>query len=294
MSSNLAPICLFTYNRLEETKKTFVALQQNFLASDSELFIFSDGWKSEQGKEKIEDVRNFLKTITGFKTITIFEAEKNKGLASSIIQGVTQIISKFGKVIVLEDDLITAPNFLNFMNQGLDFFETNKKIHSISGFSLLLPSLNTLEKDFYLGFRASSWGWATWLDRWSQIDWEVKDYDTFKKSLKLKNDFRKGGNDLPRMLRHQMTGKIDSWAIRWCYHQFRKNQLTVFPVKSKVESIGFGSAATHTKKTKRFDTVLDTSAQKSFTFDHLNELNESLIKEHKQKFSLLMRLKDRF
>jgi hypothetical protein len=292
--NQLAPICLFTYNRLEETKKTVAALQQNFLATASDLVIFSDGWKSEQGKEKIKNVRKYLKTITGFKSVIIKESLINNGLARSIINGVTEIINEHGKVIVLEDDLITAPNFLDFMNQGLFFYKKNTKIHSISGFSFLLPSLNSLKKDFYLGYRASSWGWATWKNRWNDIDWEVKNYETFKKSFQLKNAFRRGGNDLPGMLHHQMTGKIDSWAIRWCFHQFQKNQFTVHPQKSKVASIGFGSEATHTKKTKRFNTILDDSNKRTFLFDNDLEINKTLSKEHQRKFSIWARVKDRF
>lgn len=292
-NNNCAPICLFTYNRLEETEKTIRALKNNFLAAESELFIFSDGWKSEEGRTKIEEVRVFLNTIKGFKKITIFESPINKGLANSIISGVTKIIEKHGKVIVLEDDLITSSNFLNFNNQALDFYERNDEIFSISGYTLDLPSLNNTEKDFYFGYRASSWGWATWLDRWKLVDWEIKDYRAFVKSRALKSKFRRGGADLPGMLRNQMTGRIDSWAIRWCYNQFKRDQLTVFPTKSKLISIGFGDNATHTKTTKRFDTKLDTTNQVNFNFEDEIMLNKKLVKEHNFKFSLIMRILDR-
>lgn len=290
---NLAPICLFTYNRLEETKKTVAALQNNFLAKESELYVFSDGWKKEGDRDKILAVRNFLNQIKGFKKITIVETQLNKGLANSIIGGVTDVIEKHGKVIVLEDDLITSPNFLNFNNQALNFYEKNDKIFSISGYTLDLPSLNNTEKDFYFGYRSSSWGWATWLDRWKLVDWEIKDYRAFVKSRALKSEFRRGGADLPGMLKNQMTGRIDSWAIRWCYNQFKRDQLTVFPTKSKLISIGFGDNATHTKSTKRFDTKLDTTNQVNFNFQDEIILNKKLVKEHKFKFSLIMRILDR-
>lgn len=289
----LAPVCLFNYNRLLETKQTVEALKNNYLAFASELFIFSDGPKDDASAKKVNEVREYLKTINGFKSITIYESPTNKGLANSIISGVTEIIEKHGKVIVLEDDLITSPNFLNFMNQALNFYEKNNKIFSISGYTLELPSLKYTKKDFYYGYRASSWGWATWLDRWQKVDWEIKDYTAFVKSRALKSKFRRGGADLPRMLRNQMTGRIDSWAIRWCYNQFKKNQLTVFPTKSKIVSIGFGDNATHTKTTKRFDTKLDTSNKVNFDFEQEIILNKKLIKEHKFKFSLIIRLLDR-
>jgi hypothetical protein len=290
----LAPICLFTYNRLEETKKTIEALQDNYLAKESELFIFSDGWKKEKDKNKILEVRDFLKTITGFKKNTIFESDKNKGLANSIIDGVTSILKNHENVIVMEDDLITAPNFLNFMNSSLTYYESNDKIFSISGYTLDLPVLQNLEKDVYLGVRASSWGWGTWKNRWDSIDWEVTDYPDFKKSFIRKYHFNKGGSDMSRMLQSQMQGKIDSWAIRWCYHQFKKNQYTVFPKVSKLISIGFGENATHTKSTKRFDTTLDTLNKVTFLFEDNMILNKKVTKQFKSKFSIISRVKDKF
>ncbi len=290
----LAPICLFTYRRLDETQRTIAALQRNFLAAQSELFIFSDGWKSDVDKERIVAVRRYLKQITGFKQVSIFESNDNRGLANSIITGVTKIIEEYGKVIVLEDDLITSPNFLNFMNQGLDFYLDNDRIFSISGFTFDLPILKNESSDFYYGYRASSWGWATWRDRWRQVDWEVKDYQVFVKSRSLRNKFRRGGSDLPRMLQNQMKGKIDSWAIRWCYQEFKNDQLTVFPSKSKVESIGIGSMATHTKRTNRFSTVLDVSNKEIFTFNDKILLNKVILKEYKYRYSLFLRVLDRF
>jgi hypothetical protein len=290
----LSPICLFTYNRLLETKQTVEALQHNFLALESELFIFSDAAKAEGNQQKVVDVRNYLRTVSGFKKVEIIESPVNKGLANSIIQGVTTIINKYEKVIVLEDDLITTPNFLDFMNQSLDFYAKNNKIFSIAGYSMDLPALKTYNKDFYSSFRASSWGWATWKDRWEAIDWQMNDYSQFKWNLKAQISFMRGGSDLPYMLWKQMHGKIDSWAVRWCYNQFKRDLLTVYPTKSKVESIGFGAAATHTKKTKRFFVVPDQEHKVNFIFENKTDINEQLYLEFKNKFSVITRLKDRF
>jgi len=290
----LAPICLFTYNRLEETKKTVEALKNNFLACESELYIFSDGWKKDASKQKIVKVREYIKSIEGFKKITIKESILNKGLANSIIEGVTEIMNLYGSVIVLEDDLITSPNFLNFMNEGLTFYKNNSSVFSISGYSMDLPSLKNHDKDYYLGVRASSWGWATWSRSWADIDWDISDYVGFVNSIKSKKEFRKGGSDMPRMLANQMNKKIDSWAIRWCYNQFKRKQYTIYPAASKIVSIGFGASATHTKQTKRFDTTLDYSDQSTFSFDTVVIANKKLIKEFNNKFSIYSRLKDKF
>ena len=289
----LAPICLFTYNRCSETEQTVKALINNNLAKESDLFVFSDAAKDTGSPEKVRAVRDYLKSIEGFKSVTIFEAVTNKGLANSIIDGVSQIINQFGKVIVLEDDLITCPNFLNFMNQALGFYKDSAKIFSVSGYTMDLPSLRECKKDFYLGYRASSWGWATWRNKWEEVDWTAKNYEKVIYNPLGYYRFTRGGSDMPYMLWKQMHGKIDSWAIRWCYHQFKKELLTVFSSSSKLESIGFGIDATHTKVTKRFDTVVDVSGKTEFKFEEELEIDTLLLKEFRTQFSLWNRLKDK-
>ncbi len=291
---SLSPICLFTYNRASETEKAIKALSKNELASESELFVFSDGPKNEKSKREVEAVRALFPKINGFKKVEIIKSSENKGLANSIISGVSQILKSHGKSIVLEDDLITSSNFLTFMNQALDYFEHNDKVFSVSGYSMDFPALMNSESDYYAGYRASSWGWATWRDPWERIDWDVKDYDSFKWDFINQYKFMRGGSDMPYMLYKQMKGKIDSWAIRWCYHQFKNDLLTIYPTKSKVISIGFGDSATHTKKTTRFDTVLDHGKKKHFDFSGELKVDKVLAKEFRNKFSFVNRLKDRF
>ena len=292
-TNTLAPVCLFTYNRLKETQQTVEALQRNNLAPQSNLFIFSDGSKTEEAKYKVDAVRQYIQTISGFKSVKILESTTNKGLANSIISGVTQIIEKYGKVIVLEDDLITSPNFLDFMNQALDYYENNSSIHSISGYSLNLPTLKNYPSDYYLGYRASSWGWATWKKKWDTIDWEVKQYHKIKNNPIQQLKFMRGGSDMYHMLKNQMNGKIDSWAIRWCFDQFIKNQMSIFPSKTKVVSVGFGVNATHTKHTSRFENILDNDTQRAFRFEENPQINGKLVKEFRKKFSIFSRLKDK-
>lgn len=286
----LAPIALFTYNRLEETKQTIQALQNNYLAKESELFVFSDGPKNEKVVNKIQAVREYLTNVEGFKKVTIVASEKNKGLAKSIISGVSKVLETFNSVIVVEDDLVTTPNFLDFMNQALEFYKNDSKVFSISGYTLNLPSLKEYEKDIYFGYRASSWGWGIWKDRWQPIDWVVNDYTTFIKNKKRVNDFKRGGSDMPRMLKNQMIGKIDSWAIRFCYHQFKEDLMTVFPTVSKLESIGFSEEATHTSGTKRFITPIDTELKRDFKFEKCTKPDKKLIQEFASFFSIKNRI----
>ena len=164
----LAPIVLFVYNRLDHTQGVIETLLKNTLAKESEFYIFSDAAKTENGVEKVNEVRKFIRDDswhTGFKKVSIIEAEKNKGLAKSIIGGVSEIIQKYGKVIVLEDDLKLSPYFLEYMNDALDYYKDVVNIWSISGYSFPMRSLKNYPHDVFYSYRGCSWGWATWLDR---------------------------------------------------------------------------------------------------------------------------------
>lgn len=288
-NSILSPILLFTYKRLDSLKRTIEALQQNYGAKESELFIFSDGAKTPEDKHAINGVRNFIKTINGFKNIYISEANENKGLANSIIDGVTRVIKDYGKVIVLEDDLLTATNFLSFMNQSLEYYKNHQNVFSISGYSYEIKVDNV--KDVYFTRRGSSWGWGTWKDRWEKVNWEVQDYNYFKKSPTQRRAFNQMGSDLSSMLKRQMDGKMNSWAIRWCYHQFKHNLYSVYPIVSRVRNIGFGDGATHTfDYFNRYETKLDESGKVHFTFDEPN-IDKKIIGAFLVQFSLYTRAK---
>ena len=247
IKKKLAPIILFVYNRPDHTKNLVESLLNNNLAKRSDLFIYSDAPKNQSGSKKVAYVRQFIHTIQGFRSVQIIEQSKNKGLAASIKEGVSQIISQYGKVIVLEDDLIVSDDFLEYMNDALEFYKNDKKIWSIAGYGPPLSCLKHYNKDVYLAPRASSWGWATWEDRWNKVDWDVKDFQNVKNNKKMRKKFELGGNDIYKMLELQILGKIDSWAVIWCFSQFMQNMYTVYPVKSKVFNAGFGDMhSTHT------------------------------------------------
>lgn len=259
--NNLAPIVIFTYRRKIDTLIT--NLLKNDLSLESELYIFSDGYKSGIDKKDVLEVRNSLKNINGFKKITIKEYEKNNGLARSVIEGVTSIIDRYEKVIVLEDDLVVADNFLDYMNEALEFYKDNQNIWSISGYTPTLECLKDYKHDVFLSLRASSWGWATWKNRWEKNDWDIQNWDTFRNDKKAIKAFNKGGNDLFKMLETQMLGKIDSWAVRWCYNQFKYNTFTVYPKESKLINIGFDTKGTHNSSgEERWATTLSNKVVK--------------------------------
>lgn len=248
----LSPVALFVYNRPEHTAKTIKALSQNELAKESELFIFSDGPKNETETIKIQEVRNYLKTITRFKKITIIEKPNNSGLANSIIKGVTEVVNKYGKVIVLEDDLVTSPYFLKYMNEALALYENEDKVISVHGY--IYPIKAELPETFFLK-GADCWGWATWKRGWNLFEPDGK---KLLAELRKKNLFREfnfnNTQAYSSMLKDQIEGKNDSWAIRWHASAFLDNKLTLYPGRSLVKNIGLDSTGFHPGTTKAFDT----------------------------------------
>lgn len=253
----LAPIIVFTFNRIDHTKKTINALKRNTLAKESEIFIFSDYGRSKEENKRVDDIRKYLKGIEGFKKINIIESKHNKGLAVSVINGVDRIIKQYGKVIVLEDDLVTSKYFLEYMNNALNLYKDRLDIWSISGYSPKLEILDKYEHEVYLSKRASSWGWATWENRWNLTDWQVSDYIDIKNNKRKQSEFNKLGDDCYPMLNEQMNNRLNSWAIRWVYSQFKNDSYTVYPRKSLVINIGTDKSGTNSPKTKKYDVILN-------------------------------------
>lgn len=293
MSLRSTALCIFTFNRLDVLKRSLASLRQCEGIDELDIHIFSDGPRNETEEIKVNAVRAFLKTQSLLRVHRCYFNPLNKGLANSIINGVSKLFITYSSVIVLEDDLIYSKNFLHFMTSALTAYEADQKVYSISGYSPQIYLGDDYTKDYYFSPRGSSWGWATWKDRWSTIDWEVKTYNTFKRNIRQRQRFARGGSDLPRMLDNQMKGKIDSWAIRFVYQQFLNQQATVYPAISKVKSIGIGADATHTKRTTRFNTQLDSGEQKQFNFEKFKGYNQNILRSFRNVFSMWRRLKDK-
>lgn len=254
----LAPIALFIYNRPDHTQMVIDALRQNTLAKQSILYVFADGPKdtatSEQ-KAKKEKVRHIASNINGFREVHLIFSEKNKGCAQSVIDGVTYVVNKHGRVIVVEDDIVTIPLFLQYMNDALDTYDKDYRIWAIGGMNMdiQLPKKYTDKHDIFLVRRSCSWGWATWSTRWKDIDWEVCDADKFFSSPKAMKRFDRGGDGMAQMLKDQLDGKIDAWDIVWDYHIYKHNGFCIYPVKSFTYNIGLDGSGTHYVNGKEAD-----------------------------------------
>jgi hypothetical protein len=255
MNPDLAPVVLFVYNRPGHTVKTLDALSRNYLAPESRLFIFADGPKansSETERLKIQEVRAIIHKTSCCGSITIVESKQNKGLSVSILNGVTEIIEKYGRVIVLEDDMVTSPWFLNFMNEALGMYEREDKVVCISGYVHPVPE--PLPFSFFI--RGSDcWGWATWKRAWDTFERDGKKSLAGIKRAGLTKAFEYDGTyPYMRMLREQISGKNDSWAIRWYASAFLAGQLMLYPGKSLLKNIGADGSGTHGGINSRWDT----------------------------------------
>lgn len=241
----LAPIILFVYNRPWHTGQTLDALAKNELANESVLYIYADGAKenaTEIDLQKIKEVREIISTFEGCKETHIIEREKNWGLANNVIEGITKIVNQYKKIIVLEDDLITSPFFLDFMNQGLDLYKDEQKVYGITGYSFF-PN-NKLPSTFLLPL-GSSWGWATWQRAWNDFESDAEKLVQQIKSQQLEKEFNFGAYPYFQMLESQVQKKIDSWAIRFYASYFLQNASFLVPNQNLVYNIGMDASGTH-------------------------------------------------
>lgn len=270
---NLAPIVLFVYNRPDHTRQTVEALQNNVLAEQSDLFIYADNAKNELAKENVKKVREYIGNIKGFKSVTIIERDKNWGLADSIIDGVTTVVNKFGKIIVLEDDIVTSKYFLQYMNDALIKYENEKKVMEITGYSFPMEK-EGLPETFFLRV-GGCWSWATWQDRWKLYK---RDVDYLMKEFSAEDVFQfnfEGTHNFWEQVLQNKSGQIRSWAIFWYAAIFKNNGVGLCPKFAMAKNCGMDNTGVHCGVTNVFDVKI---------FDKpIAEFPDEII-EHKQAY----------
>lgn len=253
----LAPVVLFVYNRPYHARETLSALARNHLASDSILYIYSDGPRSEEDEVLVDLVRETIHKATGFKKIVHIERTENFGLSKNVIHGVSDVILKHGNVIVMEDDLKTSPHFLSFMNEALNFYESNKQVFSITGFNNPPHQMYIREDyphDVWFSDRCSSWSWGTWVEEWLAADWNPAS-DIFE-DKDLAKRFLKGGDDLIDIFNANQKGSINSWWINWQLTHCIHDAVAMYPVESHVNNIGLDGSGTHNEMKDDFQSNL--------------------------------------
>lgn len=248
---DLAPIVLFVYNRPEHTKKMLEALALNKYANESILYVYADGPKENSSIEnnyKINEVRKIVKEQKWPRQLVCKFAESNIGCRDNIIEGVTEVLDIHGKVIVLEDDIITSPAFLSYMNQALILYKDRKTVFSISGHSHS-PNKFVVPKDYdydvFASPRIFNWGWGTWLDRWEKTDWTMSYYQELLKHPYEIDAFQRMGSDMMIMLKDEYEGRSSAWDIQFTFSHFKNNALSIVPCVSYTHNIGLDGSGTH-------------------------------------------------
>lgn len=238
-----APILLFVYNRPAHTRRLIESLQANPETVHSPLIVYSDAAHDEVARPVVEEVRKFIHSVNGFYSIEIIEREENQGLARNIIDGVTTQINRYGRVIVLEDDLVVAPHFLRFMNEALELYKDEPRVGHIQACDFTHDP--TLPDTFLIKW-TGSWGWATWKRAWKHFNPDGAYLLEQLEKRKLTHRFDFDGNyRFTRMLRRQIAGKNNSWAIRWNASLFLADILSLNVGRSLVQNTGFDGSGTN-------------------------------------------------
>lgn len=241
-----APIALFCFNRLQHVQQVLDTLAQCKSARISDLIIFSDGARNETEWKRVSVVRDYLKKVRGFRSVLVVEQKHNLGLMRSIIDGVSKICAERGKVVVLEDDLAVSPYFLDFLNDGLCFYEGNDRVASIAGYT---PQLEGPIQETFFIRGVNCWGWATWHRAWQLFDSNgARLLEKIQQSGQVYEFDFDGSYPYTKMLTEQIAGRNQSWAVRWYASVFLAGKLTLMPGTSLVQNIGLDGSGTHCSK----------------------------------------------
>jgi hypothetical protein len=262
---NLAPIALFVYNRPDHTRRTISYLQQNLLADESRLYIFSDAAKTLADEANVEEVRNLLDTVTGFKAVTIVKRKENMGLAASIISGVTQLTDSYGKVIVFEDDLLSSPYTLQYFNESLQRYEKDEQVMHVGAYMYDLKGDKLPPAFFYRA--ATSWGWATWARAWKNFEPDVDKLMAQFDAKKIHEFSIEGTMNFWKQMQQFKAGKNNSWAIRWYASIFLKGGLTLNPSQSLIQNIGHDGTGVHSNNEDMYQVNISRKPVKGFPLD---------------------------
>lgn len=252
----LSPIALFVYNRPEHTRRTINYLQKNLLADESRLYIFSDAAKTEADIVKVEEVRQLIKQVEGFKSVKVIERKTNLGLANSIIAGVTQLVNEYETVIVFEDDLLSSPYTLTYFNDALNRYANQDNVMHIGAY--MFPIDDTGLPETFFNRIATSWGWATWARAWKyfepDVDKLIAQFDQ-KKTLQFSIE---GNMNFWKQIKQFKAGKNNSWAIRWYASIFLGGGLTLNPAQSLIQNIGTDGSGIHSKNDNIYHSQIST------------------------------------
>lgn len=274
---NIAPVGVSTYSRLSHFKRTIDTLKDNYLAEKSELYIFSDA--PQKGDEKnVAEVRAYADTVSGFKKVHVIKREQNDRVFNNR-GGMKKLLEEYGKVIFLEEDIVTSKYFLTFMNEALNKYRDEEKVLSISGYSPPIKIPKSYTQDVFLLKRFNAWGFGTWAHKFDPFSFTIDEREYALKIKEIMPDLEQYGSDIPHMVKKEVNGELDALDVKLMYYQVVNNLYTVYPVKSMTKNIGHDGSGLHCGTTVRFETDL---AEKKLNFDKLTREYQDIVDEHRK------------
>lgn len=281
MTKDYAPIVLFVYNRPWHTQQTVEALQKNLESAYSDIIIYSDAAKTKEQEEPVLEVRKYINSIRGFRSIKLIEQTENKGLADSIITGVTEVVNKYGRIIVLEDDIVTSPYFLKYMNEALEFYKDEEKVMHISGY---VPELNILDNNETFFIKPTTcWGWGTWKESWTFFEKNIASQEKLFSSDMIKDFNLNGAYDYWSHFQMNKSGELNTWAVFWYVSVFLKSGLSLHPNKSLVQNIGHDGTGENCTLSQVDEKELSSYSTWTFTNDYKVSYEAEILSYYKSK-----------
>lgn len=248
----LAPIVVFSYNRPDHLRRTLEALAKNDLAGDSVLYVYCDGAKADATEEQrrcVVENREVAHAATRFKEVHVVEREQNIGLKDNIIGAVTEIVNQYGRIITLEDDVVSSVGFLRYMNDALELYADEEKVMHVSAY--FYANKHHLPETFFYEVPYPGGGWATWQRAWQYYDDDTETvYNYWKSRWSQFNKF--GGTALQKQLEDNYSGKTRTWFVKWHAALLKRGGLTLFPKKSLTTNIGFDGSGSNCYITNKY------------------------------------------
>ncbi|MDF2155719.1 glycosyltransferase [Vibrio sp. CAU 1672] len=290
MSNKKAPVIMFVYGRPEHTEKTLLALKENHQAKETKLYIYADGAKDNTDELKVREVQELIANVKGFESVEIIIRNENYGLARNIIEGVSEVIQKHGKAIIVEDDIVTSKYFLTYMNEALNKYEDKGNVWHISGWNYPIDTKGL--QGSFLWQTMNCWGWATWSDRWSSFnknpEYLVSNWD----SNKIKKFNLDGNSNFWAQVKANYDGKINTWAVFWYATIFDNNGLCLNPAVSYVSNIGHDGSGENSLNENTYDVEVNEKYEPLIVQSKENDLAKTKIINFykKSKQSLIRRI----
>jgi hypothetical protein len=244
MTTSQAPVAVFLYKRPAHARELLTSLAASPLARETDLFLFCDAAKALADEESVQEVRAVARATAGFRSLTLVERTENWGLSRSVTGAVSDLCTRFGKVIAVEDDLVLAPSFLGFMNDSLGRYENEPRVMQVTGFQFPLRATPP-DRNVFLPI-ISCWGWGTWARAWSAYDSSTQGASQLLADPARRHAFNlEGAYDYVALLHQQREGQVDSWGVRWYLNVFERDGLVLYPPRSLVSNEGFDGSGTH-------------------------------------------------